>query len=796
MTASLLPTWEGQNFAPLEPLLKLQRGERAPTHYLCDALRERFEHYIKQDAELRRLMLDQSQLLGMMAKGINHFCRDPYGGGWKPLRPQNETHETQRYKNHIQYYQDVFLGKWGASQPEIPLRALVRDDPSLLAAAAGGTAILKAQESEIFTAHDERQIGAAVFLFGTALTRIRHLPDAEGGSLYRELFETQELELMPGQSQCFDCGHRGRPEEFGVQADSALFIQPTCPACGSIKTETRPAQTISQQVPVGQEAIPMGAIRREHILFPQAWWDLRKRAEESDWFIQRQESTVGAMRGLLGSIDLPPMESDPGLDMLNLLSKNGLLHSQRSSSGRSEWAEPVTIDQLWLSPQELSTIPVRGDEQTVSGAMLPQGEGLEKVFPKGGVALGLNGMRVVLGLYGERNQDSLGSLIYHVQSASGVGRGAEDLIEVAKQSTKLTRQLLESWDAAGTPGILYAKDLIAEDYLDELGKPASTVPADIMKAGAGQIPLNQLVHQLPPATPAAGMMEYTFNVLNNDFRLVSGAVDFLNGPATGVKVDTLGGQRLLNSVSQTLIGPVLSGKAELRRNESDKVLRMSLRHFPPQYLMQMVGESGENDLEYLLRHQQEIGKTLRFEVKPNSELPRDVYSERTELTDMLTQMGGIEGYLALKATDPEALQKIETIYGFNLSDDNLDLIARRCYERIEQAAQLIQMGSTPEQAVVLLTPPITAGEEFHQQRARILALWMDTPRAWKPENLPLRQTVELMQQLHIDMDVQRQAYVQTKLAEIAATGAAASAAMNPMPTEEKSAPKGKAPARK
>lgn len=85
----IIPLRAGANLAPLDPLMRLQESP-GKTHYVCDAIKERFTEYIKREDATRRELIAAGEMVGHFMQGDQIIEPNPYAGGspWIVLRPQ------------------------------------------------------------------------------------------------------------------------------------------------------------------------------------------------------------------------------------------------------------------------------------------------------------------------------------------------------------------------------------------------------------------------------------------------------------------------------------------------------------------------------------------------------------------------------------------------------------------------------------------------------------------------------------------------------------------------------------
>ena len=99
----VIPLRRGQNYAPLKPLLQLGQ-EKQQTHFLQDALKERYKHFWEHEKLTWRELISAGELVAHMVTGDTLPERNPWTGGWLAVRPTRQDASTSRALNFMQFY--------------------------------------------------------------------------------------------------------------------------------------------------------------------------------------------------------------------------------------------------------------------------------------------------------------------------------------------------------------------------------------------------------------------------------------------------------------------------------------------------------------------------------------------------------------------------------------------------------------------------------------------------------------------------------------------------------------------
>ncbi len=800
------------NLAPLKPLLELRDGVKKPSHYICDALKERFQNYLERDKSVRNEMVAVGQEIAYFIEGKQLLARAPFSGGWFVLRPEREDETTRRAMNVMQFWTTNWIAKYLSSNPNVIVRPGADTEQSAFAAKAADV-IVDHYEHKFYAPWFNQQEALLVLTFGTYLQKISYDPGIKGVIGLREIVEDRPVQISAGAGYCGECAYRGTADEFEAPPDEGVEmgmpgsgLSRSCPRCGSEAVSVIPPAVGAVPTVVGAERVEMGDLRCDILPFPACWWDLHYRAEESPYFIYRQRISTARIRATIGNIRIPGdgAQSDRGLDVIDALAKTGQALGGYSWHGwnRRERrpSDYCTLDEMWMTPDEYADIRARGDEQTVAGVTIPREVSLAEVFPEGLVAVGLNGMRVVLGLYSERHADHLVSGVYHMKPLSGAGRGAADGVEVQKRLNKFDNQAINYMDAVSTPGILHDVNLIAEDEAQYLGHPRAQIAVDL-----SQLPptrsLADAVHAMQPGSLPAQFVQYTQDFLKDMFQLSFHITNF-SGGLPGVSNRTATGAQITDANANAIFIPVLQLKAASRVRAAELTVNLYREHFPLDRYFPLGGKHGEA-MGMSLNGSQIEGE-LVFDYEQDSELPKNNYTKREDAVAFFALFGGFAGYLQAVESDPVMVTELARLWNVRIGGRDYDVVAERCRTRLDQmkAAQatIMSLRMAPGQAlsplsgvglsvaagidpialIAAIQPPISRYEPHHLDKARWLSEWLDTDEALDPNNLLLRAAVELLIETHFALGAE------VMVATAAAGGMARQAAVAPQEKEQSS----------
>jgi hypothetical protein len=765
----------------LQPLLNL-REQPGGSHYFCDALKERFKHFWNIEKLVWREMINAGDLVARFLQGDQILERNPWTGGWLVIKPPQEDNSAKRALNMMQFYVTNCIVKYVQSNPDVVVRPGRDTDQSEAASKAGGI-IVDHYENEFFKPWPHLQEALQILTFGTSLNRLRYDPGIQGVIGLREIVENRDVTLGEGSGYCGDCGYAGTADQFtgAVDTPAGPRSATACPRCGSEYALVEPPATETMPTVVGQEQVQLGDLCLDQLLFPACRWDLNARAEKSTWFLHQQKIPVGAIRRLLGRVQIPGNagDQDLGLDVSQNLAyigqaTDGHAGGRRRRSFLSQ--DKVNLCEMWLSPDDYADIDLKGDEQTVAsaqgqGAPLPRGGKLTDLFPDGLVAVGLNGMSLVLGVYAEKHCDHITSTVWHMRPMSGAGRGGQDMVEVQKRINKLDSQQLEYMDAMATPAVFYYKDMVDSDDMGYINHPRANIPVDISKLPELKS-LRDAVMSLPPGSVPAGFTQYVQQFLTQAFATTSHATDFTNGGLMAQRNDTARGAMIADANANSLILPVVMVKGDGRMSIAENVVKNYRTYFPIKRYFSLGGEHSQQPGIWLSSANLEAD--LRYEIAKESELPENSVTKRDNANAFFIGLfGGMANYLIAKQQAPELVAGLERLYkvqGF-LGGVTFDVTAQICRKRLEQMKQVVQMGmADPMVMLQAIQPPISMMERDHKGKALWFQSWLDTDEG-QDAPLPLRQGVEFLIQTHFQLGGMQEGAIAMQAAQVQMAGA-------------------------
>lgn len=823
----------GQNFAPLKPLIELRdKSVKVPEHKIQKSMAERWGHYHRKDQDVFRSLFGVMQLTAFMISGDQDLRLNPATGGWGVIGVRRNTRDTGPI-NFMQFYANMLMSKSMSSNPDILIRA-GRNKDQCISAARGANAVNDHYENIFYTPDFLRNETLLGLTGGTSISRIYFDSSKESNAILADVFEQKNVQMGGGYGFCADCGHSGAPEEFQPQGFGAFRQQAAtaggelysggddlepnsggnCPQCIGTNIQIENGANAPLPSVSGQQKYAQGDLVIQQMPLFGLRFDLNFRPEDSSYLLNRQKIALGQVHKVLGNVQLPQgssQDSDVGMDMLEALAKSGQAvrgASDTSYRREDQYKESVAFDEMWLSPEDYADVIISEDEQTLDGGVLPKGKLLD-VFPDGLVAVGLNGMSVLLGLHAEKHKDHVFSWAWNKKMLSGVGRGIADSVEVQIQSNVMNAQRVEYWASTATPAYMYNKELLDANKAKYLGSPKQNIPVDLTKLPE-TAKLADAVHQFAPTSVPAGFTQYLETFLNGAMAYTTGVTEFSSGlPGAAGENDTATGAQLEQSTADMVNMPIFQEKGGARKRGAEITVKQFVKHCPTKRTIQLTGKYGEQQSIELAGS--DLDTDLVYEVVKNSEIPTGPYQTRKNLNDMFTMTQGVEGYMMLVEQKPQLAQKVEQAFDVDLETDNFDDVAELCRKRLNQMKSAVdsgvndpmvligvQMGADPTTGQPQMVPsdngaiqpPISAVEPNQKRKAAWWSEWLDWDEA-QNSPLVLRSAVEMLAKGQIAYQTQQDSALASAQGEVElaqqAPAMQAQAAMQPQEQPDQSA---------
>lgn len=685
-----LPQYSGSNRAPLKPLLALREpnGDKSPysSHYLADAIKEKYSDYIKRDEPTFREIISVGQMTALFIEGKQILDWNPYTQSFTPRKLKNSDPNKIKAVNMMQYYCSEWQSKWGSSNPDIIIEPLSNDDEAI-AKARKANAVVENWERGAYDAWYNYHEGMMAQVFGWYGNRVRTC-NKNGQILMQPIMGEKEVQIGKGYGKCHDCDHSGN--EFNSVEIAEGQSMPLCPSCGSTAVNYEPP--ISQLMPMimGQQPVRIPDIIVEQLPFPACRWNPKFRAEDSSWFIYEQEVGLSTIRKALGNIRVPEGESgnEIGMDVMRSLGRTGAPLSGRSTTGNiTPKEETGLISEFYLSADDLYDIKIQGDEDTVDGEKLPKGARASEVFPEGCCAVLLNG-KMLVGLYEEHHSTSVTSGVYHMKPLTGTGRGVADAVEIQKRFNREDSANVRHMETRARPATLHMAGALSIADRKLLGQPDVDIPVNMQNFPEVRS-LSDIIMPLQGQSIPGDVMQYTYQYLQEAMQRAYHTTNLGGANPAGIQNNTATYAEINAQNSDALFTPTLTIKADVRLKTAKKAFYLWVKNNPVARFV-AYDKANKGGARGISVSGADVDGEYNWSVSPGSELPSDKLTKRKDMVNFYSLFGGIVPYLEAKQMSPQEVSETERAFDMDFSTEDYDEIGAVCRTRLVSAKELIE----------------------------------------------------------------------------------------------------------
>lgn len=714
-----------KNLAPVKPLYSLVDKSSTTPSYLATGLKELFDDIMGRDADTFREIIDTTEITSNFIQGKQTFQQTT--SGWRIQNIRRADPNKIRAINVMQYFCSQNVSSFTASNPDIEpaeyFKQIQYKDKVRKAAA-----IWNSYEKKFYTKYFNQQEALHAIISGTYLESVRYDNLVQGARAFKEIWGETEVPISDGQGRCFTCEVTASFEAFGNE-------MPRCPECGSFEVQVE--EPMSQLIPsvVGMEPINMGELTLKLIPIQAARFDVRGRAEDSPYFIERMEVPKSKLELLLGTkLNLDEAPIDSGLRSLNTIATAGntLFGADSYVAGVQPKSKNIIIDRMSLSPEMYWHIKAKA-EQTVSGETVPA-ERMADFCPNGATVIGVNGCKHILGIYPNvHHSQEITSGVYHMRLNSGVGRGSEDAVEIQKGFNRQNAQMVRAGETGATPAHFHVEGAVDRKHIKQIGMPGVSVP--IKQEVVQALGTTDLIRQIQPASIAGTYFQYTYEILDKYRQMVSHAPDLSNSLLGAKSGGTATEARISDSNAEKLINPMLDIKADVRCGTADKTLKLYNQHFKGISKFFTYGTTKQNIGVGEHIKGEDVDPEIEFVVVADSQRPKTRYGQQTAFAAVMEMSGGAAGLVALKEQAPDLLNQLLKTFDVQLDVDDYDSMEDLCWLRLQQALELVNPNIAPEEMLLEIRPLITPYEPNHQGKATWYQEYLDCPEGVKLDEI-------------------------------------------------------------
>lgn len=725
-----------QNIAPVTPLFGLAGQNPAPS-YLADGLIEILRDVLdNRDAETWREVAETTEITSNFMQGKQTF--QPTTNGWRIQNVRRADPNKISCMNLMQFYVTENLQRIVSSNPDLePAEEFMKS--SYRKTIKRNAAVWNFYEKKFYTTRFNHQEALHAIICGTYLESVQYDQLSAGTTVFQDIWGETQMPISEGRGHCYNCDADDAYESFapngGQEEDSSPM--PQCPGCGSMDINIEPPVTQAIQSIIAVQPFKTGDLTLKLIPIQCIRFDLHKQAEESSYFLERTMMPTGKLKHILGAniaVESADAGADRGLEALESIARTGnTLFGKHSQNALPMTKNRVLIDRLSLLPEDYHHLFLKSEE-TVSGEALQKGQRLSEKCPDGLTAVFLN-EKHVLGVYpGIHHSQELATGTFHSRLESGIGRGAEDTVEVQKRFNRQDAQMVRAGETGATPAHWYVEGAVDRRHIKQIGMPGTAIP--IKQSVASALGKTELVGQLPPSNVAGTFFQYTYEILDKYRQMVSHAPDVTNNLTGGSRRGTATEASISQNNAESLFTPQLQLKASARRRIAQLTIGAFARHFKGTSRYFTIGKTAQNIAVGENVKGEDVDPAIEFVVVADSERPKTRNTQQTAMTAVMQMLGGGLGIVQLKAADPELYSEILKTFDLSLGNDNYDMTEDLCWKRLEQITEAAkqfeqltqgQVPLEPELLLLALSPQIRPTEPNHPDKMAWFSDFLDTP---------------------------------------------------------------------
>lgn len=731
----------GANMALAKPILELRDGQKKQNSPLHDAIRKLYQAKMKEHESTFDQLNGMNQLISLYCRGEFNLQRNPRSFGYY-VRPMSNIETRQQPPNLIRVYRHICVSKIMATNPNVRISA-GDDDPRSIASAQLARPMVDYWESQFYTARWNWRLALHKLNQGTSITRVRWNPFAQGPmSSTFDIDPQGEYSAGGGYGECLDCQHQGDAGEF---KNPELEYGNQCPECQSNAVEVTPGATSPMSQIKQGAAQNIGAPEISLVPMPAARWDLAKDMEESDWAIIQHRLTLGDVKLLIGDAILPDTQSSEnrGLEILKSLAYAGI-GGDSKEAGR-QYDKSPTCSEFWVKPNQFADLTTEGGK-TVDGHDLPPGR-MSDIFKSPICIVGLNDMSLQIGIYYEKHREQIVTGQWQVESDSGAGWGLNDLTSTQKRLNRWDGHTDQGLAATATPTVLIDKRYLDDDQSGYLFKPGQTIKLNLTQLPPGA----KLSDAMHVAVPGAVNAQYLAQGkhLTDMLQLQAFAMEFSDQLA-GVDSHTATGSQIVSHLAGSLYGPVSEVIGGERVRIAEMIVDLNRKYDP-------VGRyyPNANGVRGRVVSGKDIKGCLVFELMEDSQVPVTPFTKRQDLLAFVQGVGGLKAIGEGMATMPKIMREMTKIMNVKIESEDSDVVSSICLDRWQQMVDLFQSGVIdPNELVAAIKPQPSRIEPKHAEKREYWSDFMDSREGLEAPP-PLRTACELMYQLHVQLEAQR-----------------------------------------
>jgi hypothetical protein len=719
-----LPIYDGENYAPVKPLLELKDTEKPNESALTQQIRQRFEELDKRDAPTFENIAEMAYIISSFMQGRQQWQKNYFsgaGGRWELVAGGARSDPNKiRSVNKMQFQVSQMLEDLISSNPDYEPEDMFKSYKHEKEVRAS-KAVWNYYEKKFYTPWFNSEQALSLITAGTALEELVYDASAQSVKAFKEIWGEQQMVIDPGHGECLSCSLKGSPQDFhqwdnvgqgqeyaeitqaakagdpeaqAMYAQMPLASMAQCPSCGSFDVDLLFEEIETVPTVIGLEQYQLGEFRLNNLPIQAVRYDVGKRPEESSYFIDKQFFSLRKVKQLFGDVKIDTGTfTDTALDYLHRMPRiaAGVGGSRGEFGLVSKPKESTMLVRMSLSAEEMSDIEIpRGnseERQTISGGELPPGQMLADLCPDGGTIVGFGRMEHIYGIYKRHHSKSISSMFYFSKPLSGTGRGAEDLTEIQKRVNRIDAQQVKAVDGAA-PGYAFVEGAVDEKHIAQIGFPNARIPVrreffNMTKQ------IDSFIRQFEPQKVAPQFFAYATE-LDKLMQMTAHVVN-MSGSVYGADNRTATGAKILEATAQAITIPFLQSKAGGRKGTIRNLLCGYKEVFSE---VKRSFASNMNSGKYIAEVEvtgDKINPDIEFVIVENSMIPQNYYVRKADYMAFTNAVATLGGFAEVKSTDPRMLSKLSKVFGVDIGEDEYEHITDICRMRMSESFELAEL---------------------------------------------------------------------------------------------------------
>lgn len=749
----------GKNFAPIKPLQDAKRVANDPKSNPSSVnaiFRELWQGYSTENEAAWREVILQGQTVANCRAGKLVMKRDLIGTGYVFVKPLSSNRGRDRSNFPVfPSISETLKSKWERANPQVKARHFGDGYKTEIQLSSIDT-VIASYFKDCFGRLYKLRENLSAQDYGVYITQFEYDVQLNQMMQLAPIIQNQSKVMVDGYGACMDCGNEGHPDDFAKTGAP----YPQCPECGSFKTTSMVPDTIADQAVItGVEEIVQGDLCARLRDFPASRYDPSVLPHESGHFLYSEYMPLRLIHQMFGEeLEINAGEAeDIGLQVMDALAGRGgnieNLGENNTNNVLDRFADQGILQSMWLKPETYAGYKLDKPEDTLAGR-IPADVPFEQIWPEGVCVRGFNDMAIQVALLAE--EANLASGVYMLMSHSGIGKGVDDVVDIAKDLNELHSMGMAGIKRYAASGLAIDKNSgLTQQDVKNLFNPRKAVFVDTSQ---NQGDINRSIMQLhtQPVNPV--IPQYAIQ-LSNLINMASMTGDFSQGLVQDVDINTFGGQQLAHAKTEEQKGAILTMLSEHRELSATILYKLFRKHIKmPRFYTMNQDKHGPTRGKWISGA--DMPKDLKFDVVPDSEISENKFEKQLKAQEMTEKAGGLMAMIQAAQVDPRMTAWYARMYGIELPLLDEEEVQLVCLSRLGDIKELSEMFQDPREVLASLSNKLQVYEDAHLPKAEFLRKMLDDDevQGWNPVAMG---SVQLLIDTHYQMEAQAQVRVES-----------------------------------